>query len=91
MTEKTETIELEAATATALKIRAAERGLSISELVAELLVVEGTPVTVTSAEIAELDRRWEEVKAGSRTVPNEEVVRWLRTWGTAEFRLWRDR
>jgi predicted transcriptional regulator len=44
--------------------------------------------TIDSDELAELDRRWAAVRAGEATVPHEEVVRWLATWGTAAFRLW---
>ena len=42
-------------------------------------------------EIAELDRQWAAVKAGEPTVPHEEVVRWLQTWGTPAFRPWQNR
>lgn len=37
--------------------------------------------------IAELDRRWKAIETGhATTVPHDEVERWLRTWGTPEFR-----
>lgn len=39
-------------------------------------------------EIAELDRRWAAIEAGEPTVPHDEVVRWLETWGTPAFRPW---
>jgi predicted transcriptional regulator len=42
-------------------------------------------------EIAELDRRWAAIEAGEATVPHDEVVRWLQTWGTPAFRPWRER
>jgi len=45
---------------------------------------------VTDADIAELDRQWAEIEAGAPTVPHEEVARWLKTWGTAEFKPWRE-
>jgi predicted transcriptional regulator len=49
------------------------------------------PVAADADEIAELDRRWKAVDAGSATVPHDEVVRWLRTWGTPAFRRWQER
>jgi predicted transcriptional regulator len=42
-------------------------------------------------ELAELERRWAAIEAGEATVPHDEVVRWLETWGTPAFRPWRDR
>jgi predicted transcriptional regulator len=86
MTAKKHTIELDEATATALESRAAERGVSVSQIVSELV-----PLAIDNDDIAELDRRWAKVKAGEPTVPQEEVERWLRTWGTPDFKPWRDR
>jgi predicted transcriptional regulator len=88
---KTQTIEVDEATAATLKTRAAERGVSVAELVAELAVFDSAPITVDSEEIAELDRRWKAVESGGATLPHEEVVRWLRTWGTPAFRRWHER
>jgi hypothetical protein len=76
---KMETIEVDEATAAELKRWAAERGITVSDLVAELVP------PVTDDDIAELDRRWAEVEGGARTYSNEEVVRWLRTWGTPDY------
>ena len=67
------------------KRRAAERGVSVSELVSELLTLD---IATTPGDIAELDRRWAEIKAGTPTVPHEDVVRWLKTWGTPDFKPW---
>jgi hypothetical protein len=63
--------------------RAAELGVTVSELIAELATLDGEPIVVESGEIAELDRRWKKIEAGQATVPHERVVRWLRTWGPA--------
>jgi predicted transcriptional regulator len=41
-------------------------------------------------DIAELDRRWQAFQAQNETVSNEEVIRWLQTWGTPSFRRWQD-
>ena len=86
MAAKTESIEIDSATASALKTPAAERGVSVSQIVAELI-----PFAIDDAVIAELDRRWAEVEAGRATVPHADVERWLRTWGTPEFRPWSER
>jgi predicted transcriptional regulator len=86
MSGKTESIEVDSATASALKTRAAERGVSVSQLVAELV-----PLAIDDEAIAELDRRWAALEAGRAAVPNADVERWLRTWGTPEFRPWSER
>jgi predicted transcriptional regulator len=86
MSKKTESIEIDGATATALKERAAERGVSVAQLVAELV-----PLAVDDEAIAELDRRWTAIERGQPTVPHAEVERWLRTWGSPEFRPWDER
>lgn len=83
MTVKTESIELDGATVAALKKQAAERGVSVSQLVAELV-----PLATDDAALAELDRRWAAIERGEATVPHVDVERWLRTWGTPEFRPW---
>jgi predicted transcriptional regulator len=90
MTTKLRNIEIEAETADALEARAAERGLSVGELVADLVARAEVLRTVPADQIAELDRRWAKVMAGEPTVPNEKVVRWLQTWGTPAFRPWHD-
>jgi predicted transcriptional regulator len=88
---KTETIEVDEATAATLKSRAAERGVSVSEFLAELVLLENAPIAVDHDEIAELDRRWKEVEESGATIPHDDVVRWLRTWGTPAFRRWHER
>jgi predicted transcriptional regulator len=82
-------IEVDERTADALQARAAELGVSVSELIAELATFDSEPVVVESDDIAELDRRWKKIDAGTPTVSHEHVVRWLRTWGTSGFRSWR--
>jgi predicted transcriptional regulator len=86
MNAKTESIEVDSATASALKTRAAERGVSVSQLVSELV-----PFAIDDEAIAELDRRWAEIESGRPTVPHGEVERWLQSWGTPEFRPWSER
>ena len=90
MSSKTHTIEVDEATADALKARADERGMTVAQLLADIAAESG-PVTVDPEEIAELDRRSAAIEAGEPTVPHEEVVRWLETWGTPAFRPWRSR
>ena len=104
MNVKARTIEVDAATADLLEARAAERGVSVSELLADLAAfdaqvwshdLEATRAagegTSSKGALAELDRRWAAVQAGEPTIPHEEVVRWLETWGTPAFRPWADR
>ncbi len=88
MTKAKRTIEVDEDTAIGLERRAAERGLSVSQLVAEFVFRKGQPVTVASDELGELDRRWAEVRDGQPTVANSDVVRWLETWGTPAFKPW---
>jgi hypothetical protein len=88
---KTQKIEVDEATAATLKTRAAERKVSVSELVAELVSFDSELVSVESSEIAELDRRWKAIEDGRPTIPNTKVVRWLRTWGKPGFRPWHER
>jgi predicted transcriptional regulator len=87
---KTQTIEVDEETADALKLRAAERGVSVAQFLADIAIESGS-VTVDSEEIAELDRRWALIEAGEATVPHHEVVKWLETWGTPGFRPWHKR
>ena len=79
-------IEVDEATAENLQARATARGMSVAQLVAQLAAVE----IEESREIAELDRRWAAMKSGGAAASNEQVVRWLHTWGTPQFRPWHE-
>lgn len=50
-------IEVDEQTADVLDTRAAELGMTVSKLVAELATLDSVPIVVESDEIAELDRR----------------------------------
>ena len=91
MAPKTRTIELDEGLADVLQARAAERGVSVSSLLTELVNSEAASLTVNSGEIFELDRRWAAIEAGEATVANADVVRWLETWGTPAFKPWQAR
>jgi hypothetical protein len=91
MNGETRTIEIDAATADALEARAAARGVSVGEVVAELVAFDDGAVAPHADEMAELDRRWAAIEAGEATVPHERVARWLETWGTPAFKPWRER
>src|SRR5882757_2310881 len=82
---KTQMIEIDDDTAMALKQRAAERGLSVAELV----TLEAGPADADVDDIVELDRRWKAFEAQGSVAANDDVVRWLQTWGTPAFRSWR--
>jgi hypothetical protein len=88
MTAVKRTIEVDDATATELETRAAELGLSVSQLVAKMTAAQNAAAITSRDEVAELDRQWAAIKAGESTIPHEKVVRWLETWGTPSFRPW---
>jgi predicted transcriptional regulator len=88
---KTQIIEIDEGTAMALKQRAQERGVTVPELVAELVTLEAGPLDPDVADVAELDRRWNAFEAQGPVAANDDVVRWLQTWGTPAFRSWRKR
>ena len=90
MNVKVRRIEIDEATAEALEARAAEAGLSVRELLADMVAV-GSASRLPSAELAELDRQWDAIKAGEPTITHDDVVRWLDTWGTQGFRPWKGR
>lgn len=83
------TIEVDDAIAEALKSRAAEVGLSVAELLAEMVAAESASSELSSAEMTDLDRQWAAIKAGEPTVVHDDVVRWLDTWGTPGFKPWK--
>jgi predicted transcriptional regulator len=85
------TIEVDDVTAVALEARAAEAGVSVSELLAGLVARHREPAPLPPAGLADLDCQWAAIKAGEPTVTHERVVRWLDTWGTADFRPWQSR
>lgn len=80
-------IEVDQHTADVLQARAAELGVTVSQLIAELAALDGAPREADADEVAELDRRSARAPEGSR-VPHDRVVQWLRTCGTPEFRRW---
>jgi predicted transcriptional regulator len=86
MTIKVKTIEIDAATAEALEAHAAKQGVTVSELIAELMSVR--QAEFVDADLAELDRRWQAVEARQDTVPHDKVIKWLESWGTPAFRPW---
>ena len=90
MAPKTQTIEVDEATAAALRGRGEAQGMSVAELVAGMTAISGTPVVLSSVDLRDLDRQWASIKAGEATVPHDEVTRWLHSWGTPSFKPWRD-
>ena len=83
MVPETQTIEVDQATAETLGHLAQGRGVTVAQLVAELV-----PVAADAEAVAELGRRWSAIEAGAATVSNDDVARWLETWGTPDFRPW---
>jgi hypothetical protein len=83
--------KIEVDDATALEARTAAVGVSVSELIAQLVSLTGGSAKVPPEELTALDRQWAAIKAGEPTVPHDEVMRWLDTWGTSGFRPWQGR
>ena len=92
MTAAKRIIEVDGAIADALEDRAAQAGVSVSDLLADMVAHRSAPAEAPAADIAALDRQWAAIKAGEATVPHADVVRWLDTWGTrdpfASFSEW---
>jgi predicted transcriptional regulator len=84
------TIEVDDTTAAALESCAADAGLSVSELLAAWVAPQRDSSTAADG-MAELDRQWASIKAGEPTVPHQDVIRWLDSWGTPNFRPWSNR
>ena len=80
-------IVIDKETADALQTRAAELGVTVPQLIAELAALDSAPRDADAEEIDELDRRFARTTEGA-AVPHERVVQWLRTWGTPQFRPW---
>ncbi len=80
-------IEVDKRTADVLQMRAAELGVTVPQLIAELAALDSVPREADADELAELDRRSVRATESSR-VPHDRVVQWLRTWGTPGFRQW---
>ena len=84
----TRTIEIDAATADELEARAATRGVSVGQMVAELVALDDASMPAVGDDVADLDRQWAEIESGTPTVPHDKVARWLQTWGTPTFKPW---
>ena len=80
-------IDIDQHTADVLELRAAELGVTVAQLIAELAALDSPSRDADADEVTELDRRAAAATPGSR-VPQERVVQWLRTWGTPGFRPW---
>jgi len=90
MTSKTHIVELDEETSLSLHMQARELGLSVSELVTQMTLLQAQPVRVAEDEIEGLDRQWAAIKAGEPTVVHDEVVKWLERRGRPDFKPWRD-
>jgi hypothetical protein len=96
MTVKVRNIEVDVETAELLEARAAARGLSVSELLADLLgeggLLPGELQTLRSAGkgpwapdmLAEDARRLAEFRERREGVPWEEIKAWMESWGTTK-------
>lgn len=80
-------VDIDQHTAAVLEARAAELGVTVPELIAELAALDGSAREASADEIAELDARAAKA-TGETRVSQDHVVQWLRTWGTPEYRPW---
>ena len=80
-------VDIDQHTADVLEARAAELGVTVPELIAELAALDGNAREATTDEIAELDVLAARATGDTR-VSQDHVVQWLRTWGTREYRPW---
>ncbi|MFL4967622.1 MAG: hypothetical protein ACJ8EU_02755 [Xanthobacteraceae bacterium] len=85
------TIEIDEHTAEVLEAQAAARGVTIGQVVADLVAFIDAQVPADAEELTELDRQWAAIEAGKPTVPHGKVARWLKTWGTPAFKPWHER
>uniref|UniRef100_Q07SS6 Uncharacterized protein n=1 Tax=Rhodopseudomonas palustris (strain BisA53) TaxID=316055 RepID=Q07SS6_RHOP5 len=87
MASKRQLIEVDETTAMLLRERADAQGISVAELVAGLTALAVAPVEISPEELAELDRQVAAIKSGEEaTYPQDEVERWLATWGTPDYK-----
>ena len=94
MNVKLRTIEVDAHTADVLEARAAARGLSVADLIADLAwATESLPPDLQAMcdngegpwspeALAEDARRFEEFQRKREAVPWDEVKAWMQSWGT---------
>jgi predicted transcriptional regulator len=85
------TIEVDEHTADVLEAHAAARGVSVGQVVADLVAFVDSQMPADADELAELDRQWTAIEAGQPTIPHEKVAQWLETWGTPAFKPWHER
>jgi predicted transcriptional regulator len=95
VTVKSQTIEVDSETAAVLEARAKARGMSISELIADLIgAEEALPPDLEAMRtagrgpwapeiLAEDARRLAEFQRTREGVPWDEVKAWMQSWGTA--------
>ena len=88
MTANVRKIEVDAETAELLEARAAARGVSVAQLLAEFAFneIESTSDPWSPAAFEEDARRLEEFDRTRMGVPWDEIKAWMETWGTAAER-----
>jgi predicted transcriptional regulator len=82
VTVKLRQIEVEVSTAEVLEARAAEQGVTVSEVVAEIVAVMDFSADIEWPDAAEDLRRYYEFKRTGEAVPLNEVKAWVESWGS---------
>lgn len=91
MGNKAFSITVDHETARRLQRRAADRGVTVPELVAELAASDAQPVSVADSELTDLDRALAGAMVPGGTASHSEVAEWLKTWGTPGYVPWKSR
>jgi predicted transcriptional regulator len=77
------TIELDSDTDARLHVLAAERGQSVTAVLAEAVALLDSVVDIEGPEVEEDIRRLREFERSREAIPLDEVKAWVESWGTA--------
>jgi predicted transcriptional regulator len=84
MNAKLRQIEVDEETALLLEARAGERGMTVSEFLADAVEWLDAVIVIDEPDVEEDIRRLEEFERTGLAVPGDEVKAWIDSWGTAD-------
>ncbi len=76
------TLEFDEETSARLELARRRREVSLEDLVRDALADFLEREEASTNEFAEDNARWAEYKTTGRSIPNDDVIRWLRSFGT---------